>query len=142
MPDNYYDTARRCHTSSHKLHQQNEFHSACYLGGYTAECYAKIILTNNGSSTEELRRNFGHNMERMANRISYLFESSSLVNENLINIAESIPTILRGENKWNPVAIRYIAHSEEWDQETSSQYLSEIDILMEALTRMKTNGEI
>ena len=42
--DNFYDTAKRMHKSSETLHNNNEFHNACYLAGYVVECYAKIIV--------------------------------------------------------------------------------------------------
>ena len=42
--DHFYDTAKRMYKSTKTLHNNGEYHNACYLAGYIIECYAKIIV--------------------------------------------------------------------------------------------------
>ncbi|HEO64409.1 MAG TPA: hypothetical protein ENI73_00920 [Spirochaetes bacterium] len=141
--DNYYLTAGRSFRSSHILHENDEFHMACYLAGYVIECYAKCVVMIVQGANSNQRKKFGHNLEKLNKEIDYLLNDSTISglidSKYLISIKIDCPTILIGHNKWDPLN-RY-DDSGYWDNEnTSLSYQNEIKNVMNILKLMRTDG--
>ena len=77
--DNFFDTAERVYQSAKTLHDNEEFHNACYLSGYVVECYAKLIIQQAYSTdSKDIKISFGHNLKEMNKELKYLLNDSSI----------------------------------------------------------------
>jgi|GEM_PF-2252115 hypothetical protein len=136
--DNYYDTSRRMFNSSKTLHDNGDFHNACYLAGYIIECYAKIVIgLSYGFSHSDLGGIFKHDLKKMDREFNYILTHSSL-SPYMVSMTTDFPTILSGE-KWNPMK-RYSEQSDQWLEPTSINYQNEVNIAMSKIAQMQLNG--
>ena len=112
--DNFYETARRMHKASETLHNNGEFHNACYLAGYVIECYAKIIVGLSYNFTQEdLAKEFSHDLKKLNRELKYILTSSSY-STYIVDMETNFSTLLSGSLKWNPIK-RYTVSSNCWD---------------------------
>ncbi|MDI9869536.1 hypothetical protein [Flectobacillus roseus] len=139
--DNFYDTAIRMQKSSEILHNNGEFHNACYLAGYVVECYAKIIVgLTYGFVENELAKEFSHDLKKLSKELQYIMNDSQYSGY-IIEMRVNFSSILLGNSKWNPIK-RYISSSECWGQVDSNNFQGEIQFAMTILTQMRINGVI
>lgn len=126
MADNYLKTAERMYNSSKLLHQQSHFHNACYLAGYVAECYLKILVQKTPAITIPLfgNKGFKHDINRINAELHYVISSStvapSLFKSHLLDMSIDCPKIC---NQWNP--LRRYDDSTGWDNLSESQFFQE-----------------
>ena len=136
--DSYYDTAQRMYKSAKILHNNSEYHNACYLAGYVLECYSKIVVGMSYPLThQELSKEFSHDLEKLRKELDYILASSS-ISAHIRNLRAECPTIISGQFKWNPIK-RYIQDRDRWNQANSNNYQSEVEIVMTEIARMKLN---
>lgn len=137
--DNFYDTAKRMYNSSRTLHNNNEFHNACYLAGYVIECYAKIIVgLSYGLTHEELAKEFSHELKKLNKELQYIV-SHSQYSSYIVDMKMDFSTLLSGSLKWNPIK-RYILSSSNWNQINSNNFQNEIQLAIQKLTQMELDG--
>lgn len=134
--DNFYDTAIRMQKSSEILHNNGEFHNACYLAGYVVECYAKIIVENYSQYTP---RSFSHNLNRLDTELSSILSGNLSLSQYILNCSIDFSMIL---SKWNPVNLRYVDISNTLHSQDSGSFQSEIQLAMQKLTKLKVDGII
>jgi len=136
--DNFYDAAKRMHNSSQILHNNNEFHNACYLAGYVVECYAKIIVGLSYGLTQEELKEFSHDLKKLNKELQYIF-SHSQYSAYIVDMKADFANLLSGGLKWNPIR-RYIVSSDSWNQSNSDNFQNEIQVAMQKLTQMELDG--
>jgi hypothetical protein len=137
--DNFYDAAKRMHNSSQILHNNNEFHNACYLAGYVVECYAKIIVgLSYGLTQEELAKEFSHDLKKLNRELQYIL-SHSQYSAYIVDMKTDFVSLISGNLKWNPVK-RYVVSSNNWNQSNSDNFQNEIQVAMQKLTQMELDG--
>jgi hypothetical protein len=135
--DNFYDTAKRMHRSSETLHNNAEYHNACYLAGYVVECYAKVVV---GLFSSHIPRNFRHNIVNLNNELQYLLGSNSSLSSYIVNGSTDFSQIIL---YWNPVNLRYIENSNSISSQTISEaFQNEIQLAMQKLAQMQLDGHI
>lgn len=132
--DNFYDTAKRMQKSSETLHNNGEYHNACYLAGYVVECYAKIVVGL--FSATRTPRSFGHNIVNLNNELQYLLGSNSSLSAYIVNGSTDFSQII---SSWNPHN-RYTTQITEWNLNNSIDYQTEIQLAMQKLTQMQLDG--
>lgn len=131
--DNYYDTANRMYKSSQTLHNNREFHNACYMSGYVIECYMKIMHNCILQSMPP----FTHKLQTLDTGITnYLVNGNSSFSTYLLD-RSSFTNIF---NEWDPVSRRYIELIQEWQEQNSNDFQNEIHLAMQELTKMKLDG--
>ena len=135
MPDNFLKTAERMYDSSKILHRENHSFNACYLSGYVAECYAKIMLEL--ATSTPIRT---HDISRILNNIPSFFINSPAHNKYWIDLPIQCPKMYSGVAKWNPLK-RY-SDSCSWDTATSAAFQREMDICFDKITEMILDGII
>jgi hypothetical protein len=134
--DNFYDTAKRMHKSSKTLHNNAEYHNACYLAGYVVECYAKIVV---GLFSSTQPRSFGHHIVNLNNELQYLLGSNSSLSSYIVGSTDFSQVILY----WNPVNLRYIENLNSISsQNISDAFQNEIQLAMQKLAQMQLDGHI
>lgn len=133
--DNFYDTAKRMYKSSETLHNNSEYHNACYLGGYVIECYAKIIV---GVFTTNTPRSFGHRIGNLDSELQNILSGNSSLSSYILNGPTDFNSVL---SYWNPVDLRYIdSVSSISTQNMSDNFQSEIQAAMQKLAQMELDG--
>lgn len=135
--DSFFDTANRMYKSSKTLHDNSEYHNACYLAGYVIECYAKILVQRAyGFDNKTVASEFCHDLKSLNKELKYIFTNTS---EPLygIDMSTVFETILSGIYKWNPIK-RYSA--DLWKKEASILYQQEILFAIEQLAILKNDG--
>lgn len=136
MPnDNYLKTAERMYDSAKILHQANHSFNSCYLSGYVAECYAKILY--NLASGNSRR---GHDPANILSIVSSLLTSSSPYNKYWIDMSIECPNMYSGVAKWDPLE-RY-SDTHPWTSATSTVFQQEMDIFFDKITEMIIDGVI
>jgi hypothetical protein len=136
--DNYYNTANRMYKSSQILHNNQEFHNSCYLGGYIIECYAKIIIgVSYGFNIPDLK-DFGHDLKRMNREFQYIISHSS-ISSYMLDMPVAFSKSLSGNAKWDPFK-RYSDTGNEWSETDSNDYQNEIIFAMQKITQMRLDG--
>jgi hypothetical protein len=137
--DNFYDTAKRMHKSSETLHNNNEFHNACYLAGYVVECYAKIIVGLSYKLTqEELAKEFSHDLKKLNIELQYIL-SHSQYSAYIVDMNTDFISLISGNLKWNPEK-RYVVSSNNWNKSNSDNFQNEIQVAMQKLTQIELDG--
>ncbi len=133
MSDHFFSTAKRMYKSSETLHNNGEYHNACYCAGYVIECYAKILI---GLSYNDptISREYSHALNKLDDELQYILTHSSLASH-IVQMRTYFPTIVRGENKWHPLK-RYFIESQEFDQPTSEKYKTETTNAIRILSQM------
>ena len=135
--DNFYDTAKRMHKSSETLHNNNEFHNACYLAGYVVECYAKIIIEVFSTAPP---RSFSHNLGRLNSELNSILSGNASLSQYILNGPSDFATVL---SNWNPVSLRYIANFNSLSRQTkSNSFQAEIHLAMQKLAQLHIDGYI
>ncbi len=134
--DNFYDTAIRMQKSSEILHNNGEFHNACYLAGYVVECYAKIIVENYSQNTPI---SFKHNLNRLDTELSSILSGNSSLSQYILYCSIDFSMIL---SKWNPFNLRYADISNTLNSQDSGRFQSEIQLAMQKLAKLKIDGII
>jgi hypothetical protein len=141
MADDFYATAKRMHKSSKMLHNNSEYHNACYLAGYVVECYAKIIV---GLSYDfvpsELGKEFSHDLKELNKELQYVITYSTY-SAYIVNMRTDFSTILLNVTKWHPIK-RYTSNTNTWNQQNSNDFQAEIQLAMQKLAQMKIDGHI
>jgi hypothetical protein len=141
MADDFYATAKRMHKSSKTLHNNSEYHNACYLAGYVVECYAKIIV---GLSYDfvpsELGKEFSHDLKELNKELQYVITYSTY-SAYIVNMRTDFSTILLNVTKWHPIK-RYTSNTNTWNQQNSNDFQAEIQLAMQKLAQMKIDGHI
>lgn len=136
--DNFYDTAKRMHKSSETLHNNGEYHNACYLAGYVVECYAKIVVDLSVSSPTP--RSFGHDINRLNTELQYLLGNNSSLSSYILDGHTDFRQIIL---YWNPVNLRYIETQNSISSQTiSNDFQNEIQLAMQKLAQMQLDGHI
>lgn len=134
--DNFYDTAKRMHKSSETLHNNGEYHNACYLAGYVVECYAKIVVGLSVSS--HTPRSFGHDINRLNTELQYLLGNNSSLSSYILDGDTNFRQVIL---YWNPVNLRYIETQNSISSQTiSGDFQNEIQLAMQKLAQMQLNG--
>ncbi len=137
--DNYYDTAKRMYKSSETLHNNSEYHNACYLARYVVECYAKIIVgLSYGFTYNDIKRNFSHDLRRLDDELQYVFAHSSY-SIYIVDMRVDFSSLLSGYSKWNPT-IRYTENSRERNLSDSTNFQNQSQIAMQKLAQMEIDG--
>lgn len=134
MSDHFYLTAQRMYNSSVILHNQGEYHNACYLSGYVVECYAKVIvgLSYGMNSQDDEFKKFGHDLKKLNKELQYLLYNSSLPTY-VVDLDLQFMDIIKGQSKWNPIK-RYSNNS--WSQVDSTNFQNQIPKAMQLLAQM------
>jgi hypothetical protein len=133
--DHYFDTAKRMCKSSKTLHDNDEYHNACYMAGYVIECYAKIIVCLSYGFTPNDMIEFRHNLRRLDTELQYILNQSSPFSSYIVDMREDFSKILRGQRKWDPNK-RYFANNVAFSNQNSIDYQAEITAAMTILTQM------
>jgi HEPN domain-containing protein len=136
MPnDNFLKTAERMYDSSKILHRENQSFNSCYLSGYVAECYAKIMYgLTSGSNIRS------HDTADILVRISSLLTSASPYNRYWIDMPIECPNMYSGAAKWHPME-RY-SDTYPWTITISAAFQQEMDIFFDKITEMIIDGVI
>ncbi len=133
--DNFYDTANRMYKSSQILHNNNEYHNACYLAGYVVECYTKIIV---GLFSTNIPRSYKHNLSKLDNALQHILSGNSSLSPYILNGSLDFMTIL---SNWNPVTLRYIENTNSLhNQYVSTNFQNEIQFAMQKLAQLQIDG--
>jgi HEPN domain-containing protein len=135
MADNFLKTAERMYESSGRLHNDGHHHNACYLAGYVAECYLKILVENTLSVPA---RAYSHKISDL----HYALSSSTTIPNNfrtyLLDMPTDCPNI---HSSWNP-AKRYDDAS-GWDNPTLSlDFQVEREKCFLKIVQLRTSGII
>jgi HEPN domain-containing protein len=134
--DNFYKTAKRMQKSSKILHDNGDYHNACYLAGYVVECYAKIIVGMSYSfSHEDIAKEFGHDLKKLNKELEYVLAHSSY-STYIVDLKEKFADVLSGESKWNPIK-RYSQNT--WTQNNSTKFQEQISTAIGKLTDLSLN---
>ena len=136
--DNYYDTAKRMYKSSKTLHNNSEYHNACYLAGYVVECYAKVIVGLSYGFTHNDLKEFSHNLRRLDNELQYVLAHSAYATY-IVDMRTDFSSILSGGSKWNPIK-RYAEDLGEWNAIHSTNFQNQSRIAMQKLAQMDIDG--
>lgn len=137
MADDFYATAKRMHKSSKTLHDNSEYHNACYLAGYVVECYAKIVVGLSYDFTSvELAKEFSHDLKKLNKELEYIVTHSSY-SPYIVDMRSDFATILLNVTKWHPTK-RY--SSNIWSPQNSTAFQTEIQLAMQKLAQMKLDG--
>lgn len=142
MSDSFLDTAKRMHKSSEILHQNDDFHNACYLAGYVVECYAKILVEKYSSNYGNNRtaRSFSHNLNHLNTEMQYILSGNNSLSSYILNASTDFINILA---KWNPVSLRYVDNTNKINSKNiSDDFQAEIDLAMQKITKMQIDGVI
>ena len=136
MPDdNFLKTAERMYDSSKILHRENHSFNSCYLSGYVAECYAKIMYELTSGNTIK-----SHNTANILASVSSLLTSSSPHNKYWIDMSIECPNMYSGATKWHPEE-RY-SDVYPWTAATSYAFQLEMEIFFDKITEMIIDGVI
>ncbi len=134
--DSFFDTANRMYKSSKTLHDNSEYHNACYLAGYVIECYAKIVVDI--SSSDKKARSFSHNLTNLNSEIKRIAQNDLLLATYVLEGSYDFPSIL---HNWDPGKIRYaVNQNSQYNQSLSTDFQNEIDFAMGKIGEMKLNG--
>lgn len=122
MPDNFFVTAKRMNDSAQTLHEQHHHHIACYLAGYVAECYLKLLVEKEPTITTSIagRGGYGHNVRQMNIDLNHAISSGASIGGlggYLIDLSIDCPNIYGG---WHPLK-RY-DDSAGWNNSITSDY--------------------
>ncbi len=144
--DNFYKTAIRTSKSSKILINNGDYFNSCYIGGYTLECYSKILLKlAYGMTDDELKKYIGHDLKKAVKEIKYLKLDPSingLIDSiYLLDINIDCPFMTKSQTKWNPNK-RYNDNETNWNQNTATEYQNEIVKIRQKIATMKINGVI
>lgn len=142
MSDSFLDTAKRMYSSSKLLHNNNDFHNACYLAGYVVECYTKIIVEKYSSNQGNNRtaRSFSHNLNHLNTEMQYILSGNSALSSYILNASTDFINIF---TKWNPVSLRYVDNTNKINSKNiSDDFQAEIDLAMQKITKMQIDGVI
>jgi HEPN domain-containing protein len=136
MPnDNYLKTAERMYDSAKALYQANHSFNSCYLSGYVAECYAKIMYGLTSGNTVN-----SHNTANILSNVSSLLTSTSPYNKYWIDMAIECPNMYSGATKWTPYE-RY-SDTYPWNNAASTAFQQEMDVFFDKITEMIIDGVI
>jgi hypothetical protein len=137
MADDFYATAKRMHKSSKTLHNNSEYHNACYLAGYVVECYAKIVVQVFGTGNP---RRFGHSINNLNTELRNLLAGNSSLSDYILDDPNDFSSIL---TQWNPVSMRYRSDANIIsNQNISNDFQNEIQLAMAKLAKMRLDGKI
>lgn len=137
MADNFYATAKRMYKSSKTLHDNSEYHNACYLAGYVVECYAKIVVgLSYGFTPSELAKEFSHDLKKLNKELQYIITHSSY-SPYIVDMRSDFATLLLNVAKWHPIK-RYSSNT--WSQQNSNTFQTEIQLAMQKLAQMELDG--
>ncbi len=135
--DNFYDTANRMYKSSQILHNNNEYHNACYMAGYVVECYTKIIV---GLFSTNIPRSYSHNLSNLNIALQHILSGNSSLSPYILNGSLDFVTIL---SNWNPVNLRYIGNANSLNtQSLSISFQNEIQLAMQKLAELQIDGHV
>jgi HEPN domain-containing protein len=137
LNDNYLKTAERMYDSAKILHQANHSFNSCYLSGYVAECYAKIMYYKLAHGRVRLK---SHDTIDILSNVSSLLTSSSSYNKYLIDMPIECPNMCAGAAKWHPFE-RY-SDIHPWTAPISALFQQEMDIFFDKITEMIIDGVI
>lgn len=133
--DNFYDTANRMYKSSQILHNNNEYHNACYMAGYVVECYTKIIV---GLFSTNIPSSYRHNLSNLNIALQHILNGNSSLSPYILNGSLDFVTIL---SNWNPVNLRYIDNANSLNnQSLSTSFQNEIQLAMQKLAELQIDG--
>jgi len=137
--DNYYDTANRMYKSAKTLHDNAEFHNACYLAGYVIESYAKIIVgISNGLDYKKIAKDFKHDLDKLDNELQYILNNSAFTSY-IVDMRNEFSFLLSGNKMWNPLK-RYSEDSQKWKQTDSINFQNQIQLAMQKIAKLKNDG--
>jgi hypothetical protein len=137
MADDFYATAKRMHKSSKTLHDNSEYHNACYLAGYVVECYAKIVVQTYSTTSP---RSFRHDINRLSTELNNLLQGNSSLSHYVLDGPNDFSNIL---SQWNPVSMRYRPNANIISNlNISTNFQGEIQLAMQKLAQMELDGII
>ena len=137
MPDNFFVTAERMNDSAQVLHEGHHHHTACYLAGYVAECYLKLLVAKEPAITTPItgRGGYSHGVRRMNGDLHHAISNGIAISGlggYLIDLLLDCPNIYFD---WDP-SKRY-DDSAAWDnQTTSDNFQSERKKCFEMIAKM------
>lgn len=141
--DNYYKTAERMNVDSQLLYNDKRWFNCCYLGGYVAECYTKLILSK--IMTHEDVKKFSHQLKKLSKELLNKFNDLILVGKIpssfLHDLKHLCPTVCTGQQKWAPNR-RYHDGNGLWGKNEAEKYRKEISALFKIIVQMKISGVI
>lgn len=134
--DSFFDTANRMYKSSKTLHDNSEYHNACYLAGYVIECYAKIIV--DVSSSNKRAKSFRHSLSDLEAELKNIAQYDASLANYILEGSLDFPSVL---HNWDPVKTRYADNQNtQYNQSLSATFQNEIFFAMEKIGEMKVNG--
>ncbi|WP_162996423.1 hypothetical protein [Mucilaginibacter celer] len=139
MAENFFNAAERMRDSARVLHDSSQWHNACYLAGYVAECYFKIFLQFGIVSGSP--RSYSHNFQRLSVDLIYAATSSATAaayRPYLLNVNIECPNI---SSNWIPGG-RYFDTASEWGEILSNSFQVEKEKCFEMITKMVIDGHI
>lgn len=141
--DNYYKTAERMNGDSQLLYNDERWFNCCYLSGYVAECYTKLILLK--TMTKADVKKFRHDLKKLSdelmNHFNDLIGVGNIPASFLHDLKQLCPTICTGHQRWDPIK-RYHDGSGLWEKNTAEKYREEIARLFQIILQMKISGVV
>ncbi len=141
--DNFKDTAYRVYQDVEILHKNSRWFNCCYLAGYIAECYCKLILNNAITSgfpvSQKEVRKYSHKIEAMHLDLEKIYATSHILSKYCLDLRVSCSSIL---NEWDP-KLRYEDNQAAWNQQDAAdKYKQEVECLIEQIKIMQLDGVI
>lgn len=141
--DNFYKTAERMDGDAQSLYNDERWFNCCYLSGYVAECYTKLVLSK--ILTYEDVKKFSHQLTKLGrellNKFNDLMTVGNVPSAFLHDLKHLCPTVCIGHQKWDPKK-RYHDGNGLWEKNTAEKYREEIAALFKIIVRMKISGVI
>jgi hypothetical protein len=124
------------YNSSVKLHNQGDYHNACYLSGYVVECYAKIIVgLSYGFNSQDIAKEFRHDLNKLNKELQYILNNSPF-SMYIVDFDIEFMDIINGPSKWNPIK-RY--SNTTWSLGDSTNFQNQIPKAMQLLAQLSLN---
>ncbi len=138
MSDDYFGTADCMQRDSSYLHEQQRWHTACYLAGYVIEAGLKVIAQADGMSERDLQsRSYGHQITKL---LPLVTTARLFVNYRGTPFDSNKITSSRLYTQWNPNK-RY--QPTTWNDEATSRDFQNIaEYVFDFLTELYLNGVI
>lgn len=125
------------------LYQNSCWVNCCYLSGYIAECYCKLLVNNainSGLTTNHTTASrYGHNIVNLNNEIRNFTVNPNIASY-LIDLNIDCSNII---SEWDPKNMRYSENGCIWDDNRkATNYYNEINIIIQQFINMQVDGVI
>lgn len=89
--DNFVDTIYRMDKDSDILLEQKSWMNSCYLSGYTAECYCKILINKAQNNVNKT-----HDLNKLNLNLADFMSGDIKLKKYLIDLPKVCPTVYNG----------------------------------------------